>query len=177
MQNMIHHHAQALELSALVPDRSHWDDIHLMAYRIQVSQDSEIALMARWLRDRGAEVPETSAVSQVGNAQEEHAEHGGHNEHMTQAGGHAQEDHGGMPGMLSPQQLAELQALSGEEFDALFLEFMIFHHQGAISMVADLFASPGAAQAGDIFEFASHVDSDQRMEIDRMSHMLRELTR
>lgn len=177
MQDMIHHHAQALELAAMVPDRSHWDDIHLMAHRIQVSQDSEIALMARWLRERGAEVPETSDMSHAGNAHGEHAEHGGDDEQRSQADAHSQEGYGGMPGMLSPQQLARLASLAGEEFDAVFLDFMIFHHQGAISMVADLLASPGAAQAADMFEFASHVDSDQRMEIDRMSHMLRELNR
>lgn len=173
MQDMIHHHAQALELSALVPDRSQWDDLHLMARRIQVSQNSEIALMARWLQERGAEVPEMSVWSQDGSE----TEHGGHHEHGSHDALQTQDGSVGMPGMLSPLQMAELEALSGEEFDSRFLEFMIFHHQGAIRMVADLLASPGAAQAGGMFEFASHVDSDQRMEIDRMSLMLQELHR
>lgn len=77
-----------------------------------------------------------------------------------------------MPGMLSPEQLAELAASSGAEFDRRFLEFMIFHHEGAILMVKELFDSPAGGQESEIFQFAAHVDSDQRIEIDRMRAML-----
>lgn len=79
-----------------------------------------------------------------------------------------------MAGMLSDEELDRLAAASGAEFERLFLQFMIFHHEGALIMVEDLFATPGAGQESDIFQFASHVDSDQRMEIVRMLRLLRE---
>jgi uncharacterized protein (DUF305 family)/DNA-binding beta-propeller fold protein YncE len=150
MQDMILHHSQALELSSLVPDRSESRGIQLLARRIERSQGDEIALMERWLRDRGEEPPSL-----------EHAHHGGHHAHM--------------PGMLSPEQLTQLAGSRAAEFDRLFLEFMIYHHEGAIAMVEQLFASPGAAQDGETFQFASHVDSDQKLEIARMLRMLAEL--
>jgi uncharacterized protein (DUF305 family) len=80
-----------------------------------------------------------------------------------------------MPGMLTPEQMDKLAAAKSAAFDRLFLEFMIQHHRGALTMVKDLFATPGAAQDSDVFAFASDVDADQRMEIDRMSAMLKEL--
>ena len=80
-----------------------------------------------------------------------------------------------MPGMLTPEQMEKLAAAKGKAFDALFLEYMIQHHEGALTMVKELFATPGAAQEGDIFAFASDVDADQAMEISRMGAMLREL--
>lgn len=147
MQEMIVHHTQAVEMTVLVPDRSGSEAIRTLARRIESSQEDEMALMRRWLERRGEEVP----------------------------GPHAHHDHSmHMPGMISPRQMAQLRASSGEEFDRLFLEFMIVHHEGAIVMVEELFATDGAAQEGDIFQFASHVDSDQRMEIERMRMMLRE---
>lgn len=77
-----------------------------------------------------------------------------------------------MPGMLSREELDRLAAAQGPEFDGLFLEFMIFHHQGAILMVEELFSSAGGGQDGETYEFATHVESDQRIEIDRMRRML-----
>src|SRR6185436_858041 len=77
-----------------------------------------------------------------------------------------------MPGMLTPEEMARLAAATGEAFDRLFLEFMIKHHEGALTMVKDLFATPGAGQESEIFAFASDVDADQRMEIERMGAML-----
>ena len=77
-----------------------------------------------------------------------------------------------MPGMLTPEEMARLAAAKGEAFDRLFLEFMIKHHEGALTMVKDLFATPGAGQESEIFAFASDVDADQRMEIERMGAML-----
>lgn len=147
MQGMIPHHAQALEMSALVEARTQSQDIRLLAKRIAISQKDEIALMGRWLAQRGADVP------------------GEHAHHMMG-------DHALMPGMLTAADMAQLAAARDADFDRLFLEFMIKHHEGAILMVRDLFASSGAGQETDIFTFASHVDADQQIEIRRMRRML-----
>jgi uncharacterized protein (DUF305 family) len=147
MQGMIGHHAQALEMTALLYSRTTRADMKLLAERIDVSQGDEIKMMKRWLESRGETVPN------------DHAHH--------MAGATL------MPGMLTADQMARLSAAKGDEFDRLFLEAMIYHHQGAIAMVAELFAAPGAAQDSDIFDFASHVDGDQRMEISRMQAMLK----
>jgi uncharacterized protein (DUF305 family) len=82
-----------------------------------------------------------------------------------------------MPGMLTADEMARLAAAKGVEFDRLFLEGMIKHHGGALTMVQELFASPGAGQESDIFAFASDVDADQRMEIERMGAMLNALNK
>lgn len=170
MQNMIHHHAQALVMSRLVGDRAARDDIRLLARRIERSQTDEIALMQRWLRDRGEEAPEVDVAE--GGEHAAHAHHGpeGHDHHHHRATDH--QDHTLMAGMLTPEQLDQLAGARGEEFDRLFLEFMIFHHEGAITMVEELFSMPGAAQDSEIYQFASHVDADQRIEIARMHRML-----
>lgn len=148
LQMMIPHHAQALEMTALVPSRSTRQDVRLTAQRIEVSQQDEIAMMQRWLRARRVEAP---------------AAQGGHQH----GAGHAH-----MAGMLTPQEMDRLRAASGAEFDRLFLEYMIRHHEGALAMVAELFATPGAGQDPELFGMASEVDSDQRMEIARMRAML-----
>lgn len=118
MQGMIAHHQQALEMTGLVPARTSRQDLRLLAERMEVSQRDEIAQMRRWLESRGEEVP---------------AAHHGHHGH-----------HAAMPGMLTPQETARLAAATGPEFERLFLELMIRHHEGAIQMVAALFGSPGA---------------------------------
>ena len=141
MQQMIPHHEQALEMIALVADRTENRDIRLMAQRIDVSQQDEIAMMRQWLKSHGEETPH---------------HHGGHL----------------MPGMLNPAEMARLEKARGEEFDRLFLEFMISHHEGALAMVRNLFASEGAAENSEIFRFASDVDADQRAEIRRMQSVL-----
>jgi uncharacterized protein (DUF305 family) len=145
MQGMIGHHAQALEMTVLVPSRTSRDAMKLLAQRIEVSQSDEMAMMRGWLRARGQSVPDA------------HAHH-----------------HGGalMPGMLTAEEMAQLAAASGPAFDRLFLESMIKHHDGALVMVKDLFATAGAGQDPEIFAFASDVDADQRMEIGRMRGML-----
>jgi uncharacterized protein (DUF305 family) len=153
MQAMLVHHAQALEMTGLVPERTEREDIRLLARRIEVSQVDEIAQMQSWLEARGEAVPNVSPT-------------GGHHHHHHGHHGHD------MPGMLTPEQLARLAQATGDEFDRLFLEFMIFHHEGAILMVEELFATEGAGQESEIFQFASHVDSDQRIEIARMRRML-----
>jgi uncharacterized protein (DUF305 family) len=146
MQGMIHHHAQALEMTALVATRTARDDMTLLAKRIEVSQTDEIRTMQQWLADRGADAPS------------EHARH--------EPGAPL------MPGMLTADEMARLAAATGVGFDRLFLTFMIKHHQGALTMVKELLASPGAGQDSDVFAFTSDVDADQSMEIDRMAAML-----
>jgi len=146
MQGMIGHHAQALEMTALLRTRTASDDMQLLARRIDVSQTDEIAFMKRWLTEHGAPLPS------------EHAHH---------------MPSGMMPGMLTPEQMAELAAARGDAFDRLFLRYMIQHHEGALVMVKQLFASDGAGQDGAVNAFASDVVADQQMEIDRMSGMLR----
>jgi uncharacterized protein (DUF305 family) len=145
MQGMIGHHAQAIEMTALIDARTSREEMKLLGQRIAVSQADEMDMMRAWLRARGQDIPS------------EHAHH---------------TEEGMMPGMLSPEQMAELTAATGDAFDKLFLRYMIQHHEGALSMVDDLFKSPGAGQEGDINAFAADVDSDQRMEIDRMRAML-----
>jgi len=154
MQMMIEHHAQAVEMTALVPERTNREDMLLLARRIQASQADEIAWMERWLETRGASAPEGGG-------------HHAHHSHHAHPAAHSE-----MPGMLSREELDRLAATRGPEFDELFLEFMIFHHRGAIHMVEELFSSDGGGQDGETYEFATHVESDQRIEIDRMRRML-----
>ena len=145
MQGMIGHHAQAIEMTALLYERTEWQDMRLLAQRIDVSQADEIRMMQGWLEARGEDVPQG-------------------NEHHNHAGML-------MPGMLTPEQMAELGAQRASDFDRSFLEYMIMHHQGAVTMADKLFASPGAAQESVIFGFASDVVADQSMEITRMRRM------
>jgi uncharacterized protein (DUF305 family) len=149
MRGMIAHHLQAIEMVSLVEGRSHRRDIGLLARRIELSQDDELRLMEGWLEARG-EAPPASA---------DHA-HGAHAHHA------------GMAGMLTPDELSAMAAASGDDFDRLFLAFMIRHHEGALTMVDELFAIEGGGQEPEIFQFASHVVSDQRLEIERMQGML-----
>ena len=149
MQGMISHHAQALEMAALLPSRSTRENMRLLALRIEVSQADEIKMMQEWLKARGADVPDA------------HAHHGPGATRM--------------PGMLTPDEMSRLAAAKGTEFDRLFLEFMIKHHEGALFMVKELLSTPGAGQEAEVFAFASDVDADQRMEIERMGVLLKEL--
>ena len=149
MQGMIGHHAQAVEMVALVPARTASDDLRKLAQRIDVSQKDEMNMMREWLQSRGQQIPDPRAHHMMGGTL--------------------------MPGMLTPEEIARLTAATGAAFDRLFLEGMIKHHSGAITMVHDLFATDGAGQTPEIFSYASDVDADQRMEIDRMGSMLKEL--
>lgn len=146
MQGMIPHHRQALAMTALVLERTSSEKLRLLAERIEVSQTDEITQMSRWLEERGEEVP-----APVAN-------HHGHGELM--------------PGMLTEEEMARLAAASGESFDRLFLELMIRHHLGALMMVGELLSTPGAGQEVDAYRIASEIDSDQRIEIQRMERML-----
>ncbi len=151
MQGMIHHHAQALAMTALVPGRTTREDIRLLAQRIEVSQRDEIGLMQRWLENRNEEVP---------SADPQHAQHHGAGHQMM------------MPGMLTEEEMARLAGATGTDFDRLFLQLMIRHHEGALTMVGQLFGTPGAGQETDIFRVASDVEADQRAEIARMRALL-----
>jgi uncharacterized protein (DUF305 family) len=146
MQGMIGHHAQAIQMVQLVPSRTANEDLKKLALRIDLSQQDEIKMIEAWLRGRGQQVPGP--------------------------GNHRMGDSGPMPGMLTPDEMEHLAAATGAEFDRLFLEGMIKHHGGALTMVANLLSAPGAAQESEVFAFASDVEADQRMEIDRMSAML-----
>jgi uncharacterized protein (DUF305 family) len=148
MRGMIGHHAQALEMTALLPSRTSREELRLLGKRIELSQEDEIRMMQEWLRSRGQQVPD------------EHAHHA----HGAAA----------MPGMLTAEEMERLRAAKGPEFDRLFLQYMIKHHEGALTMVEELFRNPGAGQEPEVFAFASDVDADQRMEIDRMGALLEE---
>ena len=158
---MIPHHAQALVMTSLVPARTQRPEIRLMAERIAVSQRDEIAQMRGWLEARGAMVPAIDTTP--GGA----AGHAGHHD----AAVAADAAHASMPGMLSPAELGRLGETRGPAFDRLFLQYMIRHHQGAITMVQDLFAR-GGGQESQIYAVASEIESDQRMEIARMERLL-----
>lgn len=151
MTGMIGHHAQAIEISRLAPTRAQSPAVKRLAERIINAQEDEIASMQQWLRDRGQPVPDAA-----------HAHH---------APGHAM-----MPGMLTPEQVSQLQRATGAEFDQLFLNLMIQHHRGAVSMVQRLFGTQGAGQDETVFKFASDVGVDQTTEIARMQRMLADLT-
>ncbi|MBM4184102.1 MAG: DUF305 domain-containing protein [Gemmatimonadetes bacterium] len=144
---MVPHHAQALEMAALVPARAAGEAVRQMALRMEISQRDEIAWIERWLRTRGEPMP---------------GEH--HSPGMPMPAL--------MPGMLTPAEMDLLRAARGEDFDRLFLESMIRHHEGAITMVEELFATPGAGQESEVYQFASEVEVDQRIEIDRMNGLL-----
>lgn len=162
VRHMIMHHAQALDMAALVSDRAENDVIRLLAERIEVSQRDEIAMMEQWLRNRGAQAGMDHPAGHAGSG--EHA--GMHARHHPAGGGTM------MPGMMTPEEMANLAAATGMAFDRLFLESMIRHHEGALVMVAELFSTPGAGQEPEIYQLASEIDSDQRMEIERMRRLL-----
>jgi uncharacterized protein (DUF305 family) len=155
MHDMSAHHAQAIAMAELVPARSSSDQIKLMAERIDVGQNDEINRMNRWLAARAAG---GGHVHNHGPAEPEHT------------GAHAL-----MPGMLTPEDFAQLRAAHGPAFDRLFLQLMIRHHEGALTMVGQLFATPGAVRDPELFTLASSIDADQRAEIARMNALLSNL--
>ena len=158
MTGMIGHHAQALLMCSFAPGNDASAHMQTLCERIISSQQDEIDLMQRWLRDRGLEVPEVHiADGELMIHGPEHAHH--------------------MPGMLSPEQVDDLRNAHGQDFDRLFLVYMIQHHEGAVTMVDDLFATDGAAQGDDlIFRLASDIQADQTSEIRRMELMLEAMT-
>ncbi len=157
MTGMIGHHAQALVMSGFAPHNGASPTIQVLCARIINAQQDEIDAMQAWLRDRGLEVPQihiSGATLTIHGP--EHAHH--------------------MPGMLSPEQLVELGRAQGPDFDRLFLRYMIMHHEGAVTMVHELFATDGAAQGDFVFKLASDIQADQSSEVKRMELMLDALT-
>ncbi|MEX2582319.1 MAG: DUF305 domain-containing protein [Gemmatimonadota bacterium] len=150
MTRMIDHHAQALEMARLVPDRTDNAQLRILAARIINAQDDEIATMQQWLRDRGQSVP---GVDPDGTA-------------------HGPDHDMSMPGMVTPEQMRALETARGPDFDRLFLTLMIQHHAGAVDMVHELFATDGAGQDEDAFKIASDAQVDQATEIARMELLL-----
>lgn len=179
MRGMIHHHAQALAMAGMAETHGANPEIQRLAARIINGQKDEIALMQRWLRDRGEPVPQVTEEGRVtmGDA----AGHGGHGDHAAHPDPAAAPEHGAgmhherMAGMLTAEQMERLDAARGEEWDRLFLRYMIQHHQGALAMVEELFATHGAGQGDEIFRIASDIAAEQATEIDRMQRMLEEL--
>jgi len=166
MQDMILHHAQAVEMAALVADRTNTQAIKDIAGRINASQADEIEFMQAWLRERGETVPEPGQ----GHAQDHGMAGMDHSAH----GGHVMAGHAGMPGMSTPEQMAALAAAQGPAFDRLFLERMIAHHEGAVEMVAKLLARPGSAYDPVLYRFVNDVTNEQQAEIKRMTALVRE---
>ncbi len=156
MQGMIMHHAQAVEMTALIESHTVSKNLRSLGARINGSQSDEIKFMKRWLETRGEPIspmmPEMAGMNMPG--------HGGHSMLM--------------PGMLTAKQMEDLKKAKSEKFDRLFLTGMIQHHNGALIMVKDLFDTAGAGQDAELFNFATDVDSGQRAEIRIMETMLGE---
>ena len=152
MQGMIMHHGQAVEMTALIPAHTKNEQVQALGARISLSQTDEMKLMTRWLEARhqptSMSMPGMPDMDMSGNPMPL------------------------MPGMLTPQQIDALRHASGPQFDHLFLTGMIQHHTGALTMVGELFNSPGAGQDADLFNFATDVDKTQRAEIRIMQNLL-----
>ena len=152
MQGMIMHHSQAVEMTALIPSHTENKDLRSLGARISSSQSDEIKFMQRWLIARGE--PVSMAMPGMPDMDKS-----GHPMAL-------------MPGMLTPEQMEALRKAKGAEFDHLFLVGMIQHHNGALTMVKDLFDTAGAGQDADLFNFATDADNTQRAEIKIMQTML-----
>jgi len=157
MSGMIPHHAQAIVMAGWAPTHGASPAVLTLCSRIINSQRDEIHLMQTWLRDRNQPVPQPDSSGTV------MMDMNGMRMPMV------------MPGMLTPEQMKELNAAHGQDFDRLFLQFMIQHHHGAVSMVQDLFATNGAAQDLIVFKLATGINADQTTEIARMQRMLADI--
>ncbi len=157
MQGMIMHHAQAVEMTALIESHTEGKSVRSLGARISHSQSDEINFMKRWLVSRGQPISDATHDMHHMNMNHKNMSH----EQMML-----------MPGMLTSEQMEALRKAKGEEFDRLFLTGMIQHHDGALTMVKDLFDTAGAGQDAELFNFATDVDSGQRAEIRIMQNML-----
>jgi uncharacterized protein (DUF305 family) len=171
MQGMIMHHSQAVEMTALIASHTENKDLRSLGARISSSQSDEIKLMQRWLAARGERVSMPMKEPMQGPMTE--AMSGMPDRDMSS---HASRQPGAlMPGMLRPEQMEALRKAKGVDFDRLFLTGMIQHHNGALTMVKDLFDTAGAGQDADVFNFATDADNTQRAEIRIMQTMLENL--
>lgn len=150
MSGMIYHHAQAILIAGWAPSHDAGPSVRTLCERIVAAQTDEIALLSRWLADRHEAVPHPDPAHMMMPEMD---------------AGHM------MPGMLTAQQLAELDRARGPAFDETFLRLMIQHHEGAITMVNELFAA-GAGEENPVYKMASSVFADQTTEIERMQRML-----
>jgi uncharacterized protein (DUF305 family) len=153
MSTMIAHHAQAIEMAKMAPKNGASRAVQVLGLRVINAQQDEIGMMNRWLEDR-------NQPTVVPNPKGHTMNMGGMQHTML------------MPGMLTEEQMKELEAARGERFDYLFLTYMIQHHRGAITMVKELFSKHGAGQDETVFKFASDVETDQTTEVNRMLQML-----
>ena len=144
LQGMIVHHQQAIVMSSLAPKRTNNKTILDLASRIDVSQEDEINFMVSWLQDRGENVPDLK-----------------HMHHMNMPMN--------MVGMATPEQLEDLKNSNGTDFDRLFLQLMIAHHDGALEMVKELKGYVGSTYDPVLNEFVSDLVNDQGVEIERMN--------
>jgi len=156
MQGMIMHHAQAVEMTALIASHTENKELRSLGSRISHSQSDEIEFMKRWLAARGEPISPAMPEMPMDKSMDMSA-------HQML-----------MPGMLTPKRMEALKKAKGAEFDRLFLTGMIQHHNGALIMVKDLFDTAGAGQDAELFNFATDVDSGQRAEIRIMQTMLQE---
>jgi len=154
MQGMIMHHAQAVVMSDWAPTHGARADLQILCKRIALSQRDEITVMRRWLIDRGQPAPDPLQMPGMVMGDEKML----------------------MPGMLTPEEMKQLDAARDTTFDRLYLTGMIKHHQGALSMVATMFARPGGGQQSELFGLATDIDAGQRVEIARMQAILNTLT-
>jgi uncharacterized protein (DUF305 family) len=166
MQGMIHHHSQAVEMTALMSTRTHNKALLKLGERISISQTDEMQFMKQWLQERGKPVPASHDMA--------HMNHQGMAMGPMNMSSMNMDSMPMMPGMLTPQQMKALAQASGSKFDHLFLTGMIQHHTGALIMVRDLFDTPGAGQDSQLFDFATDVDNTQTAEINIMKGMLKE---
>lgn len=154
MTDMIGHHSQAILIAGWAPSHGASPEVQTLASRIVAGQKDDIVTMSNWLRSHGQPVPPHDTM------------------HTRMAGMHHMMN---MPGMLTPEQLTQLDQARGPEYDQLLLRFMIGHHRGALTMVNDLFGSRGAAQDQEVFQLANIIQADQTTEIERMQKMLAKL--
>jgi len=169
MQGMIIHHAQAVVMSDWARSHGARPDLQVLCKRIALSQRDEIEVMQQWLRKRDLPVPDPLHTLS-GDRDDIHDESGMGMPGMDM-GGHPMM----MKGMLTPEQMRRLDAAHDSTFDRLYLTGMIRHHEGALDMVAKLFATPGAGQQSEVFAFATDIDAGQRAEIARMEKILNTL--
>ncbi|CAM2837158.1 DUF305 domain-containing protein [Saccharomonospora xinjiangensis] len=161
MRMMIPHHEQALVMTDLVPDRSRSARVQSIAERIAVAQDGEIAMMRSWLDEHAEGHGDKEHEGREGHS--DHGDHGDHSDHDGHAG------HDRMPGMATEEQLAELRAATGEEFDRLFCELMITHHEGALTMAEDYLPRGLEPRA---LAMAQEVVTTQTAEIEHLRAMM-----